>query len=102
MGLTVLPSQANFLAIGFGRDAKPIHQGLLEQGVIVRPLASYDLPQFLRVTVGTQAENDRFVQALKTVLKSRSDERSVGKGCGSTCRSRWSPEHEKKKKKKNT
>ncbi|HEY9544466.1 MAG TPA: histidinol-phosphate transaminase [Solimonas sp.] len=70
MGLTVLPSQANFLAIGFGRDAKPIHQGLLEQGVIVRPLASYDLPQFLRVTVGTQAENDRFVQALKTVLKS--------------------------------
>lgn len=69
MGLTVLPSQANFLAIGFGRDARPIHQGLLEQGVIVRPIASYDLPQFLRVTVGTAAENDRFLEALAAVLK---------------------------------
>ncbi|NGY06188.1 histidinol-phosphate transaminase [Solimonas terrae] len=68
-GLTVLPSQANFLTVGFGRDAKPIHQGLLEQGVIVRPLASYELPQFLRVTVGTQAENDRFLEALTVVLK---------------------------------
>jgi histidinol-phosphate aminotransferase len=67
-GLTVLPSQANFLAIGFGRDAKPIHQGLLERGVIVRPIASYDLPQFLRVTLGTPAENDRFLAALGEVL----------------------------------
>ena len=69
MGLGVLPSQANFLAIDFGRNAAPIHQGLLEQGVIVRPLASYDMPQFLRVTVGTQAENDRFLEALGAVLK---------------------------------
>lgn len=68
LGLTVLPSQANFLAVGFGRDAKPIHQGLLERGVIVRPMASYELPQFLRVTVGTEAENTRFLAALKQVL----------------------------------
>ena len=66
--LTVLPSQANFLAVGFGRDAKPVHQGLLERGVIVRPMASYDLPQFLRVTVGTEAENTRFLKALEDVL----------------------------------
>ncbi|MGH8444458.1 MAG: histidinol-phosphate transaminase [Solimonas sp.] len=69
LGLTVLPSQANFVAVGFGRDAKPIHQGLLEQGVIIRPLASYAMPQYLRVTVGTEAENDRFLEALNTVLK---------------------------------
>lgn len=69
MGLSVLPSQANFLAIGFGRNAAPVHQGLLEQGVIVRPLASYDMPQFLRVTVGTPVENDRFLEALAAVLK---------------------------------
>ena len=69
MGLTVLPSQANFLAIGFGRDAKPVHQGLLERGIIVRPIASYDMPQFLRVSIGTEAENDRFLAALKDVLK---------------------------------
>jgi histidinol-phosphate aminotransferase len=66
--LTVLPSQANFLAVGFGRDAKPVHQGLLERGVIVRPLASYELPEFLRVTVGTADENTRFLAALKQVL----------------------------------
>jgi histidinol-phosphate aminotransferase len=68
MGLSVLPSQANFLAVGFGRDAKPVHQGLLERGVIVRPLASYDMPQFLRVSIGREAENDRFIEALKGVL----------------------------------
>lgn len=68
LGLTVLPSQANFLAVGFGRDAAPIHRGLLEKGVIVRPMKSYDLPQFLRVTVGTAAENTRFLAALKEVL----------------------------------
>ena len=59
LGLTVLPTQANFIAIGFGRDAKPIHQGLLERGVIVRPVASYEMPEFLRVSVGTERENDR-------------------------------------------
>lgn len=69
LGLTVLPSQANFLAIGFGRDAKPIHQGLLERGIIVRPVASYDMPQFLRVSIGTERENDRFLAALKDILK---------------------------------
>jgi histidinol-phosphate aminotransferase len=68
MGLRVLPSQANFLAIDFGRDARPVHQGLLERGVIVRPLASYDMPQFLRVSIGTEAENDRFVAALREVV----------------------------------
>ncbi|MGH8443034.1 MAG: histidinol-phosphate transaminase [Nevskiaceae bacterium] len=68
LGLTVLPSQANFLAVGFGRDAAPIHQGLLERGVIVRPMKSYDLPQFLRVTVGLEGENTRFLAALKEVL----------------------------------
>ena len=68
LGLAVLPSQANFLAVGFGRDAAPVHQGLLERGVIVRPLKSYEMPEFLRVTVGTEAENTRFLAALKEVL----------------------------------
>lgn len=68
LGLTVLPSQANFLSVGFGRDARPIHQGLLERGVIVRPMASYELPEFLRVTVGTEAQNTRFLAALQAVL----------------------------------
>jgi histidinol-phosphate aminotransferase len=68
LGPRVLPSQANFVAVDFGREAKPIHQGLLEKGVIVRPMASYALPNFLRVSIGTEAENDRFLSALKDVL----------------------------------
>jgi histidinol-phosphate aminotransferase len=68
LGLVTLPSQANFLAVGFGRDAGPIHQGLLERGVIVRPMKSYEMPEFLRVTVGTAAENTRFLDALREVL----------------------------------
>jgi histidinol-phosphate aminotransferase len=64
----VLPSQANFVTVGFGRDAKPIHQGLLERGIIVRPMGSYALPEYLRVTVGTEAENTRFLAALRDIL----------------------------------
>lgn len=68
LGLSVLPSQANFLTVGFGRDSAPIHQGLLERGIIVRPMGSYGLPQFLRVTVGTEDENSRFLAALRESL----------------------------------
>ncbi|MGH8460905.1 MAG: histidinol-phosphate transaminase, partial [Stenotrophobium sp.] len=69
MGLRVLPSQANFLAVGFPGDAAPVHQALLARGVIVRPVASYDMPKFLRVSIGTEAENDRFLHALQDALK---------------------------------
>jgi histidinol-phosphate aminotransferase len=68
LGLTVLPSQGNFVAVGFGRDAGPVHQGLLERGIIVRPMGSYELPHFLRITVGTEAQNTRLLDALKDVL----------------------------------
>ncbi len=69
LGLKVLPSQANFLTFDCGRVAAPIHQGLLEQGVIIRPMASYGLPNFLRVSIGTVRENARFLDALKKVLE---------------------------------
>ena len=68
LGLRCLPSQANFLSVDFGRDAAPIHQGLLHKGIIVRPTASYAMPHFLRVTIGTQTENDKFLSALREVL----------------------------------
>ncbi len=68
MGLSVLPTQANFVSIGFGRDAKPIHQALLERGIIVRPMGSYALPEYVRVTVGSGDENTRFLGALKEIL----------------------------------
>lgn len=67
-GLGVLPSWANFIAVDFGRDTRAIHQRLLEQGVIVRPMDSYQMPSFLRVSIGTPEENQRFLSALDAVL----------------------------------
>jgi histidinol-phosphate aminotransferase len=63
-GLRVLPSQTNFVLIDFARDAAPIERALFERGVIVRPMGGYGLPQFLRISVGTRAENQRLLDAL--------------------------------------
>jgi histidinol-phosphate aminotransferase len=65
-GLKVAPSQANFVLVDVLRPARPVYDALLKKGVIVRPFAS--LPTSLRVTLGTQRENDRFLTALAEVL----------------------------------
>lgn len=70
MGLNYITSVGNFISIDFGRDAAPIYQALLHQGVIVRPVAGYQMPNHLRVTVGLPEENARFVDALRVVLQS--------------------------------
>jgi histidinol-phosphate aminotransferase len=67
LGLTYVPSHANFLLIRVG-NAAHVYQRLLEQGVIVRPVAGYGLPEFLRVTVGLPTENRRFLDAIATAL----------------------------------
>jgi histidinol-phosphate aminotransferase len=63
-GLRVLPSQTNFVLIDFGRDATPIEHALFEKGVIARPMGGYGLPEFLRISVGNRAENERLLEAL--------------------------------------
>jgi histidinol-phosphate aminotransferase len=68
LGLAVLPSAANFLLADFGRPVAPVYEGLLREGVIVRPVAGYGLPNALRITVGTAAENARCLAALARVL----------------------------------
>ena len=68
LGLSWIPSRGNFLAIDLGREAAPVFQGLLREGVIVRPVANYGMPNYLRVTIGLPAENQRFLDALKQVL----------------------------------
>lgn len=68
LGLIVLPSMGNFLSIHFRRDAMPIYEALLLKGVIVRPVANYNMPEYLRVTIGTQSQNERFINALTDVL----------------------------------
>jgi histidinol-phosphate aminotransferase len=47
----------------------PIYEALLRKGVIVRPVANYEMPNFLRISIGTEAENTKFLQALSDVLK---------------------------------
>jgi histidinol-phosphate aminotransferase len=68
LGLGYIPSVGNFLTIDFGRNAAPVYEALLREGVIVRPIGVYEMPNHLRVTIGLPAENKRFVDALKTVL----------------------------------
>lgn len=63
-GWQVPDSQTNFLLCDFGRPAAPIEAGLLERGVVVRPMAGYGLPNCLRITVGTADQNLRLLQAL--------------------------------------
>lgn len=65
-GFWVAPSQANFVLVDVKRPARPVYDALLKKGVIVRPFAS--LPTSLRVTLGTERENDRFLGALAEVL----------------------------------
>lgn len=69
LGLRYIPSVGNFITVHFDCPAQPIYQGLLQQGVIVRPVANYGMPHSLRISVGTLAENQRFLEALATVLK---------------------------------
>lgn len=68
LGLQWIASKGNFIAVDFGRDAAPINQALLQAGVIVRPVAGYGMPTFLRVSIGTEQENARFLDVLGQVL----------------------------------
>ena len=68
LGLEWIPSRGNFIAVDFARDAAPINQALLREGVIVRPVAGYGMPTFLRISIGTEQENARFLDVLRQVL----------------------------------
>lgn len=68
LGLGVIPSIGNFLTFDCAKPAMPVFQALLREGVIVRPLGNYGLPNHLRVSVGTESENARFLAALAKVL----------------------------------
>ena len=74
LGIAWIPSYANFITVKIPRlndqsQAGAVFQKLLRQGVIVRPLAGYDMPDHLRVTIGLAGENARFLEALQAVLK---------------------------------
>lgn len=68
LGCTSYPSQTNFFLIDIKGDADKLYQAMLYKGVIVRSMSSYGFSGFIRVTVGTEEENSRFIRALKDCL----------------------------------
>ncbi len=68
MGLKFIPSKGNFITVNVQTNAAEVYDELLYEGVIVRPVAGYGLPQHLRVSIGLEQENQRFLEALSRVL----------------------------------
>ena len=66
--LSYIPSFGNFVSFAI-QDAAKVNQQLLQQGVIVRPIAKYEMPDYLRVSIGLFAENARFLEVLASILK---------------------------------
>lgn len=68
LSLPYIPSIGNFITVDMKQVAAPVYEALLREGVIVRPVANYGLPNHLRITVGNQQQNERVLMALDTVL----------------------------------
>ena len=66
--LEYVPTEANFLLIKLGKQAESITKKLFEKKVVVRFMGAYNLPDYIRVTIGTMEENERFIDALNRVL----------------------------------
>ena len=65
--MTFIPSFGNFVSFKVS-DASGVFQRLLRRGVIVRPIASYGMPDYLRVSIGLESENERFLETLRQSL----------------------------------
>ncbi|MDN5344572.1 MAG: histidinol-phosphate aminotransferase [Clostridia bacterium] len=68
LGLQYVPTESNFIFVDLQRDSRKVFQELLKKGVIVRTGDIFGYDTFLRVTVGTPRQNERFIQALREVL----------------------------------
>jgi histidinol-phosphate aminotransferase len=68
LGLSYIPSYGNFICFHIG-GATAMYRRLLELGVIVRPVANYDMPDYLRVSIGLENENEKFLTALQQALR---------------------------------
>jgi len=71
LGLEYIPSFGNFVSVRV-EGAAAVYQSLLRKGVIVRPVANYGMPEYLRVSIGLESENARFLKALEQVLDEQS------------------------------
>lgn len=68
MGLHYIPSAGNFICVDLQQACIEIYQQLLHEGVIVRPIDNYGMPNHLRITIGLEEENKKFISALAKVL----------------------------------
>ncbi|MDH7481497.1 MAG: histidinol-phosphate transaminase [Armatimonadota bacterium] len=68
MGLPYTPTEANFVWVDLKRDSRQVFTELLKRGVIVRTGDIFGYPTYIRVTIGTESENKRFIETLRTVL----------------------------------
>ena len=68
MGLHYIPSMGNFISVNLQQSGNDIYQQLLQKGVIVRPVDNYGMPEYIRVTIGQEQENQYFLNALVDVL----------------------------------
>lgn len=68
LGIAYVPSVANFILIDVYKDSLKVFKDMLKYGVIVRDMKQYGLKNFIRVTIGTKKENERFIKVLKKVL----------------------------------
>jgi len=68
LGLSYIQSYANFISFAI-KNAATVNQQLLQHGIIVRPIANYEMPEYLRVSIGLFSENQRFLEALATIVK---------------------------------
>ncbi|MFA5095940.1 MAG: histidinol-phosphate transaminase [Candidatus Omnitrophota bacterium] len=71
LGLAYVPSVANFILIDVEQDCAEFFNKMLKFGVIVRDMKQYGLKNFIRVTIGTKKENERFVRVLKKILRGK-------------------------------
>ena len=66
--LDYIPSAGNFISVDVGRNPGQVYNALLREGVIVRPVDNYGMPGYLRVSIGLEKENQRFLESLEQVL----------------------------------
>ena len=75
LGLTLVPTEANFVMVPLGDEStvNTVYNELLKLGVIIRPLRAFGLPHCIRITIGTQEENERLIESMRKVLEKMRD-----------------------------
>ncbi len=68
LGLFYIPTYGNFIFVNFECDSLVVYEKLLKQGIITRPIKEYGFPNALRITIGTEKQNERLIKALKKIL----------------------------------